>query len=238
MKYEFGGKVRYSETAEDGRLSLSGLVNYFQDVSIFQSEEIGVKMTYMQQRQLAWLLSFWQIVIDRLPMLGEEVIAQTWPYGFSGFFGFRNFTLLNADREMLAKANSVWVLYHTEKQRPVKPDQDMLQRYEVEERLEMNYAPRKIAVPEGGVKEEPVWIDRHHLDTNHHVNNGQYIAIAAAYLPEGFPVRQLKTEYRMQAHLHDEVIPRICESDGVVTVALENSQGKPYAIVEFDSSVS
>lgn len=235
MKYEFSGRIRYSEIAENGRLSIPGLVNYFQDVSTFQSEDIGVGMGYLQERHMAWILSFWQIVIERLPLLGETVTAQTWPYEFKGFFGLRNFTLLDQERQMLAKANSVWVLFDTEKQRPGKPEPEMKERYELEEKLDMEYAPRKLAVPESGVREEPVYIDRHHLDTNHHVNNGQYIVIAAAYLPEGFAIHQMKAEYCMQARLHDEIIPRVCREDGRVTVALENAQGKPYAVVEFDA---
>ena len=42
MKYTFSSKVRYSEVDENGELSLGSLVNYFQDVSTFQSEHLGL----------------------------------------------------------------------------------------------------------------------------------------------------------------------------------------------------
>lgn len=41
MKYSFTSRIRYSEIGEDGNLTLPGLINYFQDCSIFQSEAIG-----------------------------------------------------------------------------------------------------------------------------------------------------------------------------------------------------
>ena len=65
-KYEFEGKIRYSEIDETGCLSLAGLVNYFQDVSTFQSEELGIGVEYLTERHQAWILSSWQIVIDHL----------------------------------------------------------------------------------------------------------------------------------------------------------------------------
>ena len=55
------------------------------------------------------------IVADRDPAqtgaLAEQIYAQTWPYGFKAFYGYRNYALLDAgNRNYLAKANSVWAL--------------------------------------------------------------------------------------------------------------------------------
>ena len=38
-KYEFEGKVRYSEIDHRATMTLPALINYFQDCSTFQSEE-------------------------------------------------------------------------------------------------------------------------------------------------------------------------------------------------------
>lgn len=233
MKYEFSGKVRYSEIDEKGELSLNSLVNYFQDVSTFQSEELGVGIEYLRERHAAWILSSWQIVIDHRPGLCQKVTAQTWPYDFNRLYGMRNFALLDEQGKMAAWANSVWVLLDTETGRPLRVFPEVLEKYELEAPLEMDYAPRKVVLPEGGQEQEAFAIGRHHLDTNHHVNNGQYIAMAAEYLPEGFEIHQMRAEYKLQARLHDEVVPVIYRKDGRTTVALNNPQGKPYAVVEF-----
>ena len=44
-------------------------------------------------------------------------------------------------------------------------------------------------------------MQKHHLDTNHHVNNCQYICMAEDFLPEDFKVYQMRAEYKMQAKL-------------------------------------
>lgn len=237
MGYEFDGKVRYSEMDEEGKLSLRSLVNYFQDVSTFQSEELGVGIAYMKERHLAWVLSSWQIVIDRYPRLGEKVIAQTWPYDFNTFFGMRNFTLLDGNRDYLARANSVWALIDVDRQRPVRCPEEILEKYPKEKCLEMEYASRKVPIPEGGKKEPSFIIEKHMLDTNHHVNNGQYIALAEGYLPENFPVGQLRAEYKVQARLHDVMVPMVSIQDDRVTVALCSEKERPYAVVEFTKQI-
>ena len=77
MKYQWKQRIRYSEVDGERKLTIPNLVNYFQDCSTFQSEELGVGCEYMEEHQKAWVLSFWQIVIERRPKLGEEVTVET-----------------------------------------------------------------------------------------------------------------------------------------------------------------
>ena len=79
----------------------------------------------------------------------------------------------------------------------------------MEEKLDMEYGPRKLKLPQDCVKREPFTVCRYHLDTNNHVNNGQYIRMAEEYLPEGFETGYLQVEYKKQAHLHDVIYPYV-----------------------------
>lgn len=74
---------------------------------------------------------------------------------------------------------------------------------------------------------------RHHIDTNHHVNNAKYAEIAAEYLPEGFRTGELRIEYRKAAVLGDWIVPRIGRDDGAVTVELSSPEGERYAAAWF-----
>ena len=42
MKYQWKQRIRYSEVDGERKLTIPNLVNYFQDCSTFQSEELGV----------------------------------------------------------------------------------------------------------------------------------------------------------------------------------------------------
>ena len=45
--YTINSRVRYSETDERGQLSLTGIINYMQDCSTFQSEDARVGVEYL-----------------------------------------------------------------------------------------------------------------------------------------------------------------------------------------------
>ena len=45
--YTFDSRVRYSETDEEGRLTVTGIINYMQDCSTFQSEDARVGVEYL-----------------------------------------------------------------------------------------------------------------------------------------------------------------------------------------------
>lgn len=234
MKYSFDSRVRYSEVDENGILSMESLIDYFQDCSTFQSEYLGCGLDYLKKQDLAWILASWQIIPVRMPALCEKITAATWPYEFREFFGMRNFLLTDEEGKTCAMANSVWVLLNISSQRPVRPDEEMLRLYGTDEKLDMHYASRKIRLPAGKpVAEKPFVIARHHLDTNHHVNNGQYIRMAMEYLPPSFTIGQMRADYRMQARLDDTVCPMVYQGEGSCTVALNGSGGKTFAVVEF-----
>lgn len=236
--YTFNSRIRYSEVNSKGKLSLGSLLNYFQDCSTFHSEDIGVGIDYLTERHMAWVMSAWQIVVERYPALGENVITGTAPYGFKGFMGYRNFCMYTDTGEQLACANTIWTLMDMEKARPVRATEEMLGAYILEDKLPMDYAPRKIALPEGAGRELlPLEVRRHHLDTNRHVNNGQYIAIAMECLPEDFAIRQMRAEYKKQAYLGDLIYPVLFGEDKerILTV-LNNKEGQPFCIAEFTSS--
>lgn len=232
--YTYQSRVRYSEIGVDGRLTLESLLDYFQDGSTFHSEDIGLGVDYLKERHMVWLLSSWQIVVERYPRLCEHIIIGTAPYEFRGFIGCRNFWMETAEGERLAYANSIWSLMDTEKMTPAKPPADMLEGYVLSEKLSMDYAPRKIAVPQGGKTQEELLVKTHHLDTNGHVNNGQHVRIAMDYVPKDFRIRQMRAEYKKQAVLNDRVIPVVAVNtdETLFTVSLNGEDGRPYSIVE------
>ena len=133
MKYQWKQRIRYSEVDGERKLTIPNLVNYFQDCSTFQSEELGVGCEYMEEHQKAWVLSFWQIVIGRRPKLGEEVTVETFATGFDGLYGTRNFVMTDAKGSKIAYAYSIWVFMDLKKGRPVRPQPQEIAGYGTEE---------------------------------------------------------------------------------------------------------
>ena len=89
--YEFDSRVRYSEVDHHGTMTVPALINYFQDCSTFQSEDLGIGTTVLKEEKRAWLLSYWQVILNRKPELGEKITIGTFATEFKGLFGNRNF---------------------------------------------------------------------------------------------------------------------------------------------------
>ena len=231
--YTFTSRVRYSETDSRERLTLPAIADYFQDSGTFQSQELGLGVKYLRKSHLAWVLSAWQIVVEEYPELCDEIVIGTFPHAFRGFMGQRNYVMDRADGKRMAYANAVWTLLDVESMRPARVTEEMLEKYKLEEKLDMPYAPRKISGGMSGEWKEPFMVMQHHLDSNHHVNNAQYIKMASGYIPEGIDVAQMRAEYRKQALLGDVILPNVAkQSDGYV-IALCDKNKEPYAVLEF-----
>lgn len=231
--YKIDTCVRYSECGEDGRLRLGAIVNYFQDSSSAHSESLGVGMDYLKEKKRAWILNSWQIVVERYPKAGEEIQVTTWPTGFRGVFGPRNFCMKTRSGEMLAYANSLWVYMDIENKCPTKPDEAEKATYGVEPPLSMEYASRKIQKAEGAKKVDTIRVRKYHIDTNSHMNNGQYVQMALEVLPEDFCVRQVRVEYKKSAVYGDRILIKMATEDARIVVELCDEYEVPYAVVEF-----
>ena len=232
--YSFNARVRYSEVGGDRRLSVPGVVNYLQDCSTFQSEDLKLGIDYLEQSRRAWWLSSWQIVVERYPQLGEEIVVSTWPYDFKSFLGYRNFTLESSQGELLAYADSIWVLLDLRRGRPMRGLPKMLEVYQLSPRFPMERAPRKLSLPEGMEPKGAFPVGKYHIDTNQHVNNGKYVSMAQEYLPLGFAVKRMRAEYRKAAVYGDIICPMVIREGARITVNLANEEGMPFEIVELE----
>lgn len=231
--YSFDSRVRFSETDQEGRLTLEAIVDYFQDCSTFQSEDLGVGILPLKERKLVWVLSYWQIVIDEFPLMGDYIKICTHPHEFRGFMGLRNFYLKNDHEETIIRANSLWTLLNRETMRPCRVPEEIQCHYLLEEKIPMNYAPRKVAITGEETPLEPLTVQRHHLDCNGHVNNGQYIRIAAGNLPQNMRIHQLRAEYKAQAHEGDILYPYQYIDGEKRIITLCDRTKNPYLIAEF-----
>ena len=230
--YTFESRIRYSEVDYQEKLTLAGLLDYFQDASTFQSEDLGIGLSFMRQHGYVWVLNMWQIDISRFPELGERVTIGTAPYEMRGFLGYRNFAMTDAKGIRVAAANTIWSLLHTETGKTVFVPEEISGTYQMEEKIEMEYMPRKIIVPELGSQKDKIIVAPHHLDTNRHVNNGSYVRMAMDFLPQGMIIRRMRAEYKAQAFLNDEIWPVVSTEVGKITVALNNAAGKLYSVIE------
>lgn len=235
--YSFNSKVRYSEVDCNSQLRISSIIDYFQDCNCFHSEALGVGVEYAKEKGCAWLLNTWQIVVPQFPKYLDEIQISTWAYDFDSLYGYRNHTMRDSSGKLLAMANSRWIYVNIDAAKPVRLTSEIIDIYPLEPKLdEIQYLGRKLSLPEEYTEHDPIVVQPYQIDTNHHVNNGQYIQIVQNFIPNDFKIWQMRVEYRKQALLGDIMIPRVSISEDVCTVALVNTNGMPYCVVEFSKN--
>ncbi len=234
--YSFDTRVGFSHTDNKRNMTISSMIDAFQDCSCFQAEQLGIGFDYLEPNNLVWILNAWQLEIKQYPVFYDKIKIATYPYDFKGFFGYRNFFIENEKGDKIVTANSVWTLMDWEKKCPAHMPQHIKDTYILEERLLMDYQSRKIKLPNEEeaviIKNEPLEIKKYHLDSNQHVNNGQYIRIALENIEPDFRCAKLRAEYRKQAVLGDIIIPIIYRNNNQYTIALCDEEESPYAVID------
>ena len=230
--YEMQGRVRYSEVDENERLSVFGMINYFQDCCTQQSEDLGFGVRFLKDRGLAWYIISWQIRIHEAPALGDRIVVATW-LNMEGYYGVREFSISAPDGKVYVEAHSIWLFMNTEKEIPAKvPEEMAVYGYDVN--LHARKERRRIPLPDEMEDAEPLLITRSLLDTNHHMNNGQYVRIAEQLLPPDVRLSGFRVEYKKEARLGAHLYPKYKKNGELFTVALTDEDGSPYASVEFE----
>lgn len=236
--YTYNTRVGFSQVDTERLLKMESLTALFQDVTCFQGEEIGVGFDYLEPKEQAWILNSWQIEVKRFPKFNEKITIGTFPTSFKSFIGTRNFVVKDEDNEVIVMANSIWTFMDMKKMRPVKVEEEFMKKYVLEEALPMEYSARKILLPETEewivIEKEPIKVQEHYLDSNMHVNNGQYVQIAGGFVNKRIKYNQMRVEYRNQARLGDVIIPVVYEKESACIVALCNVEKKPYAVIEYN----
>lgn len=233
--YSFSSRVRYSECDDQARLSLVSLINYLQDCSTFQTESLGLGLGFLAERHFAWLLAAWQIEILERPRFCDPIEVRSWCYGMTRTFAQRNFQIVRPDGTPYVNADSLWFTFDTEAGRPCRIPESEQAYLMGEERLPMPPTERKLKTEGPYVEGDPIIVSTQHLDTNRHVNNAQYVLMAAEALPDDLDPRRICVQYRLQAHQGDVLIPRIRTIDDVHTVELVFEDGTSCAVVRMEA---
>jgi len=237
--YEYESRIGFSQCDQYKRLTISGIVDAFQDSSTFQSEDLGRGVDYLATLGCAWVLNYWEIDIIKRPVLGDRVWVGTMPHSLKGFLGGRNFCIKDMNGEYMVKANSLWTFLDMKAAKPVRIPDDIVGVYEIGEKLDMNYGDRKVAIPEGDdfeiIKADEIVIQKHHLDSNRHVNNGQFVKIVLSYVEDVYDVSacsRFRIDYRKQAMLGDKIIPYVYSMENKAVVVLKDENEAIYSVAE------
>ena len=234
MPFSFQSRIRYSEVNQNRKLTLPGVVDYFQDCAIAHAESIGGGIDFLTARNCAWMLTSWRIYVREFPFLGDLVTVQTWPFAMNYLLANRNFRLLTEGGEVLAEACSEWALVDFKAGRAIRISDEIRDMYTFEDPLELPPEGRHIPLPDQMTELESIPVRPDMFDSNGHVNNCYYVRAAESVLPECSGAKKLRVEYRKQAGKGDILRPAYAGSGDGIVVSMKDGGGKPFVNLLFE----
>lgn len=232
--YSYDAIVRYSETGGRKKSNMASLANYFQDCAILQSENVGIGLDYLADHHRAWFLISWQIEVDRYPAMGEKIKVRTWAYDFKASLGFRNIDILDENGIRTVKAASIWSYVDTETLRPARIEDEVSEAYPMEPAIDMEYAPRKIKLFDDHNVVDTRKVMQYQIDSNNHMNNEAYIALAQEYVEDISAIKAVRAEYKMQYVKDDVIVVKRAQKENLLQILLCDEKSVIKCVVQFE----
>jgi medium-chain acyl-[acyl-carrier-protein] hydrolase len=202
-------KVKSYEAEPSGKVRISTIFNYLQEVAGNQAEQLGVGFSEMQAKGLFWVLSRIKIVFHEIPVWGDEIKITTWPKGVDKFFALRDFSITNAAGKEIIVASTAWLVVDNQKFRLHKiesldvPIPDNNGKSALHESLE------KIKAFESEYKTNFIKVAFSDIDYVYHTNNTRYPAwIMDCYEPDfhkNNSVKAIHMNYLEQSYFNENI---------------------------------
>lgn len=207
--------IRSYEIGADRTASIETLMNHLQETALNHVRTAGLlgdgfgSTPEMSIRNLIWVVTRMQVVVDRYPTWGDVVQVDTWVCA-SGKNGMRRDWIIRDCKtgETLTRASSVWVMMNKQTRRLSKiPDavRAEIEPYFMDSSPIVDEDGRKLPKLDDSTADyirtglTPRWSD---LDVNQHVNNVKYIGwiLESAPLPilESHELSSMTLEYRRE----------------------------------------
>ena len=170
-------KVKITSVDVDSHLNLKmpSIFKYFQQVSSNHSEIIGVGKKDTIDKDMAWVIMRFKVVVYAYPKLNDEIIVATHPGETKKFLYPRFYEIYDRKGNLLVSASSLWLVINAET-RHIVANPFGEQKFKAESHKDDIELPNAINVNEIIMKKiEDRLVRYNDTDLNGHLNNTKYI---------------------------------------------------------------
>ncbi|WP_049543048.1 acyl-[acyl-carrier-protein] thioesterase [Streptococcus pseudopneumoniae] len=215
LTYQMKMKIPFDMADMNGHIKLPDVILLSLQVSGMQSIELGVSdKTILEEHNLVWIITDYDIEVVRLPRFAEEITIETEALSYNRLFCYRRFTIYDEEGRELIHMIATFVLMDRDSRKVHAVEPEIVAPYQ------SDFDKKLIRGPKYESLNEPISKDYHvrfyDLDMNGHVNNSKYLdwifeVMGADFLTQYIP-KKINLKYVK------EVRP-----GGVITSAVERS---------------
>ena len=215
LTYQMKMKIPFDMADMNGHIKLPDVILLSLQVSGMQSIELGVSdKTILEDYNLVWIITDYDIEVVRLPRFAEEITIETEALSYNRLFCYRRFTIYDEAGQDLIHMMVTFVLMDRDSRKVQAVEPEIVAPYQ------SDFNKKLIRGPKYANLEDPISKDYHvrfyDLDMNGHVNNSKYLdwifeVMGADFLTQYIP-KKINLKYVK------EVRP-----GGVITSAVERT---------------
>lgn len=165
--------IECSDVDSNFELKLSSLFRMMQEAATRGVEALGHGVLEISKEELMWVITRYQVDIDRMPTFFEQVVIKTYPGKDMMFMFPRYFQIENGKGDVLARASSTWCVLNQNTRKIVfHPFGD---NSFVEEHIEGEIPLPIKVVPPSLVFNQKRTVRYSDVDLNGHLNNTRYV---------------------------------------------------------------
>lgn len=198
--FSFSARVAYDDIDQDRRLTMKGAMGYMQEAAIIHSGTVGYSVDDVDRTRVCWMLVQWRAKMVGEARWNDAVEVRTWPRSMERATSSRNFELLNENGDLIAVAESNWVLVNSDTGRIKRITPEIAAAYTLCERDVFEDSEPNVSAELGKFVYRTI-VQRRDIDTNRHANNRVYLDYAQEALPEGWAdhsFSEVMVRYRQQ----------------------------------------
>ena len=205
--WEYQFSVRSFDVDQNKEITLTSISEYLQEVAGDHANTMGFGYRQVVLEQMVWILGGIKIEVERYPLWEEEVTIKTWVVENKRFVSRRDFQWLDQKGNILLNASTNWILFHTERRRPVAIDS---MNFEVRLHPEQNATSSEVSNIRAKFEdsENSQYTVRYSdLDMVGHMNNTKYIQLLLDHYSPDFhnnhKVKSLDINFKNEARYGD-----------------------------------
>lgn len=233
-------EIHFYEIDYSRKALITSIVNFFGDIAMKQSDDLGVGIDWLGERNLAWVLYKWDIKMIRYPKMNEKITVRTWPYSFRKFYAYRQYDIVDSQGDVICTANSIWFLIDIIKRKPTKVRDEMYEAYGINKDCNEVIDFGKIDVPQEIHESKYFNVRYSDIDTNRHVNNAKYIDWCIETVPMDvvlkYSLKNIKVIYEKETNYGERIkaSTEIFREEDRVTFLhmIEDAEGRRLTLVK------
>ncbi|SHH98763.1 acyl-[acyl-carrier-protein] thioesterase [Clostridium grantii] len=202
-------QVHYSQIDYFKRAKITTIVDFFNDMAVYQSEKLGIGLEYLNDNGFGWIILKWDINIIKMPKYLDEIIVKTQPVGKRKIFAYRKFEITDIHGNLMVEAKSIWSLVNIKGLVPVKIPEQVSNKYNLKESNDIGNKIKDSSNFEDTSKSISIRIRYGDIDTNGHVNNEKYIAWIIESMSKEvimqYNLKKLKISYKKETKYGENI---------------------------------